>query len=185
MKKIKISKKFIKIAIVVIIGLGVLNIIVNGINIVPSKFRDVPVSFLTPDLDWCSRPSDVILKYGLPKNISGKSEINGSRKFEFEFIYDEKKATLTACNGIFINNNFYDYHFYIDCETAEEAERFFDECNEKILEIYSGEGISRSDGEEDDGKKEYLIWSGATGIEFRISYTEDDPIVFITSHCQY
>lgn len=185
MKKRKISKKFIKIAVIVIIGLSVLNIAINGINIVPFEFRNVPVSFLTPDLDWCSRPSDVILKYGSPKEVSEKSDITGQRDFDFTFTYENKEVEFTASNRTFLNNNFYNYYFYVDCKTPEEAEKFFNECNEKMLEFYSDEGISRSDGEDDDGKKEYLIWSGAVGIEFGISYTEDDPVVFITSHCQY
>ena len=185
MKKIKISKKFIKIVVIVIIGLSVLNIAISGINIVPFEFRNVPVSFLTPDLDWCSRPSDVILKYGSPKEVSEKSDITGERDFCFNFVYEEKEVKFTAYNRTFLNNNFSTYYFYVDCKTPEEAEKFFNKCNEKILEVYSDKGISRSDGEDDDGKKEYLIWSGAVGIEFKISYTKDDPIVFITSHCQY
>ena len=47
MKNIKISKKFVKIVVIVIIGLSVLNIAISGINIVPFEFRNLPVSFLT------------------------------------------------------------------------------------------------------------------------------------------
>ena len=85
MKNIKISKKVIKIVAIVFVCFMILSVALNGINIVPFKFKNVQVSFLTPDLDWCSRPSDVILKYGLPEDVRMLDSATGENDFTYNF----------------------------------------------------------------------------------------------------
>ena len=63
MTQFKSKKKIIKIIVIVAIVLVAANILLNGINLVPLRYRNVAVSFLTPDLTWNSKPSDIILKY--------------------------------------------------------------------------------------------------------------------------
>ena len=43
------SKKAIKIIVIIAIVLVVANLLLSGINLVPFRYRNVPVSFLTPD----------------------------------------------------------------------------------------------------------------------------------------
>lgn len=196
MKNIKISKKFIKIVVIVIIGLSVLNIAISGINIVPFEFRNVPVSFLTPDLDWCSRPSDVILRYGLPEDVRMLDSATGENDFTYNFTYGDKQVEVFASNRYLPNSCFFNYCFYVDCKTPEEAEKFFNESHKKMLELYGDEEMFTFDDyepldldETDDTKnscgKEYSIRGGAIGVHFYITYTENDPIVFVKSHFQY
>ena len=234
MKNIKSSKKFIKIVAMVFVCFMILNVALSGINTVPKEYRNIPVSFLTPDLDWCSRPSDVILKYGLPQEISGMNSETGSINYRFEFDYEDEKIEFIAFTRYFPNGRLNSYNFYIDCKTPEEAERFFEECHNNMMELYRGEQnfkfrgtgefedyidkdgepcsytISSNDnGEEqiyiiDDATfdeipleeaenieiregriNDYIIWSGAIGVNFEMRYTKNDPVVFISSHFQY
>lgn len=234
MKKIKISKKFIKIVAIVFVFFMILNVALSGINTVPKEYRNIPVSFLTPDLDWCSKPSEVILKYGLPQEISGMNSETGSINYQFEFDYEGKKIEFIAFTRYFPNGRLYNCNFYIDCKTSEEAESFFEACHNNMMELYKDEqnfkfrGTSEyteyidKDGEpcnytvssDDNGEEQiyiidditfdeipleeaenvetkevcrndYVIWYGATGIVFEMSYTVDDSVVFIKSHCQY
>ena len=196
MKKIKISKKFIKIAVIVLVCICLFDVVLSGVVSVPKEYRNIPVSFLTPDLDWCSRPSDVILKYGLPEDVRMLDSATGENDFTYNFTYGDKQVEVFASNRYLPNSCFFNYCFYVDCKTPEEAEKFFNESHKKMLELYGDEEMFTFDDyepldldETDDTKnscgKEYSIWSGATGIDFKISYTEDDSIVFITSHCQY
>lgn len=133
------SKKAIKIIIIVAIVLMVANLFLSGINLVPYRYRNVPVSFITPDLTWDSKPSDFILKYGLPESIGKVNEIDGSRDFNFNFKYDNKDVTVSADNGRTINNEFHRYYFTIECGTPEKANKYFDECHEKMMELYQDE----------------------------------------------
>ena len=196
MKNIKVSKKFIKIVAIVFVFFMILNVALSGINTVPKEYRNIPVSFLTPDLDWCSRPSDVILRYGLPQEISGMNSETGSINYQFEFDYEGKKIEFIAFTRYFPNGRLYNCNFYIDCKTPEEAEKFFNESHKKMLELYGDEEMFTFDDyepldldETDDTKnscgKEYSIRGGAIGVHFYITYTENDPIVFVKSHFQY
>lgn len=196
MKKRKISKKFIKTAVIVFLCILILDVLLSGMLFVPGEYRNVPVSFLTPDLDWCSRPSDVILRYGLPKEVSAMFSETGERDFAFEFIYDGKPVEFFASNRYLPNGCFFNYCFYVDCKTPEEAEKFFYESHEKMLELYSDEEMFAFDDyepldldETDDTKKscgkEYNIRGGAIGVHFYITYTENDSFVFMKSHFQY
>ncbi|MBQ5883486.1 MAG: hypothetical protein IIW72_03060 [Clostridia bacterium] len=196
MKKIKILKKFIKIAVIVLVCICLFDVVLSGVISVPKEYRNISVSFLTPDLDWCSRPSVVILKYGLPEDVRMLDSATGENDFTYNFTYGDKQVEVFASNRYLPNSCFFNYCFYVDCKTPEEAEKFFNESHKKMLELYGDEEMFTFDDyepldldETDDTKnscgKKYSIWSGAIGIDFKISYTEDDSIVFITSHCQY
>lgn len=124
----------------------VTSIILNGINLVPYRYRNVPVSFITPDLTWDSKPSDFILKYGLPENIGKVNEIDGSRDFNFNFKYDNKDVTVSADNGRTINNEFHRYSFTIECGTPEKANKYFDECHKKMMDLYKNEPDFKFEG---------------------------------------
>lgn len=149
------SKKAIKIIIIVAIVLMVASIFVNGINLVPFRFRNVPVSFLTSDLTWDSKPSDFILKYGLPESIGEVSDIDGSREFHFNIKYDDKDVTVLADNGRVINNEFHRYSFIIDCETPEDANKYFDECHKKMMDLYKNESDFEFEGTETETDYEF------------------------------
>lgn len=155
MARFKSPKKVIKIIAVVAGILMVANILLSGVNIVPFKYRNVPVSFLTPDLTWDSKPSDIILKYGLPEDIGEVNEIDGSREFNFNFKYDEKNVSLSADNGWALNNEFHRYSFIIDCKTPEEARKYFDECHEKIMVFYKNEPEFEFEGTETETDYEF------------------------------
>ena len=89
MKKRKISKKFIKIAVIVLVCICLFDVVLSGVISVPKEYRNISVSFLTPDLDWCSRPSDVILKYGLPEDVRMLNSATGENDFTYNFTYGE------------------------------------------------------------------------------------------------
>lgn len=133
------SKKTIKTIVIVAIVLVVANLFLSGINLVPYKYRNVPISFLTDNLTWSSKPSDVILKFGLPESISEVSDITGERTFVFKYLYDEKEVSLSADNRLVLNNEFHGYYFTIDCKSPEEASKYFDECHKKMMELYQDE----------------------------------------------
>ena len=156
------SKKTIKTIVIVAIVLVVASIFVNGINLVPFRYRSVPVSFLTSDLTWNSKPSDFILKYGLPENISEVSDIDGSREFSFNFKYDDKDVAHLAYNGGAINDNFHRYHFTIDCKTPEEASKYFDECHEKMMNLYENEPDFKFEGTEIETDYEFKDGNAAS-----------------------
>lgn len=196
MKKIKISKKFIKIAVIVLVCICLFDVVLSGVVSVPKEYRNISVSFLTPDLDWCSKPSEVILKYGLPEDVSVLDSATGENDFTYNFTYGDKQVEVFASNRYLPNSCFFNYCFYVDCKTPEEAERFFNESHEKMLELYGDkEAFSFEDyepldfDENDDAKKsfgkEYSIRGGAIGVHFYVTYTENDPIVFVKSHFQY
>ena len=149
------SKKAIKIIIIVAIVLVVANLFLSGINLVPYRYRNVPVSFITPDLTWDSKPSDFILKYGLPENIGKVNEIDGSRDFNFNFKYDNKDVTVSADNGRTINNEFHRYYFTIECGTPEEANKYFDECHKKMMDLYKNEPDFKFEGTETETDYEF------------------------------
>ncbi len=148
MARLKSKKKIIKIIVIVAIVLMVANILLSGINMVPFKYRNVPVSFLTTDLTWDSKPSDFILKYGLPESIGEVSDITGERDFYFNFTYDEKDVSLSAENRGALNSELHRYYFTIDCKTLEEANEFFDECHEKMMDLYKDESNFEFEGTE-------------------------------------
>ncbi len=148
MARLKPKKKVIKTIVIVAVILIAIDILLSGINLVPFRYRNVPVSFLTPDLTWDSKPSDIILKYGLPEDISEVSDIDGSREFNFNFKYDEKNVSLSADNGGALNNEFHRYYFTIDCKTPEEASKYFDECHEKMMNLYENEPDFEFEGTE-------------------------------------
>ncbi len=234
MKKIKISKKFIKIAVIVLVCICLFDVVLSGVVSVPKEYRNISVSFLTPDLDWCSRPSDVILRYGLPQKISGMNSETGSINYRFEFDYEGKKIEFIAFTRYFPNGRLSNYNYYIDCKTPEDAKSFFEDCHNSMMELYKDEqnfkfcGTSEfeeyidKDGEpcsytvssNDNGEEQiyiiddatfdeipleeaenieiregcindYIIWSGAIGVEFEMRYTKNDPVVFIKSHFHY
>ena len=139
MAKFKSNKKIIKIIVIVAIVLVAANILLNGINLVPFRYRNVPVSFLTPDLTWNSKPSDIILKYGLPENISEVSDITGERTFNFNFVYDGKDVALSTDNRGALNSELHRYYFTIDCKTPEEANKYFDKCHKNIMDSYKND----------------------------------------------
>ena len=196
MKKIKILKKFIKIAVIVLVCICLFDVVLSGVISVPKEYRNISVSFLTPDLDWCSRPSDVILKYGLPEDVRMLNSATGENDFTYNFTYGDKQVEVFASNRYLPNSCFFNYCFYVDCKTPEEAEKFFNESHKKMLELYGDEEMFTFDDyepldldETDDTKnscgKKYSIRGGAIGVHFYITYTENDPIVFVKSHFQY
>ncbi len=136
MEKKKLSKKLIIIPVIIIICIIIISPLLNGINTVPFKFRDDAVSFLTPNLNWGSRPSEIILKYGFPDEIDGISDITGERSFDFNFVHDEKDVTLYVTNRYLLNAVPHRYTFVIDCKTPENASAYFDECHNKIMDFY-------------------------------------------------
>ncbi len=146
MAKKKASKKLVIIPIIIVVCLIVLNLLLNGINTMPFKFRNDSVSFLTPDLDWGNRPGNIILKYGLPEEIGEISDINGERTFDFNFTYDEKDVTLYVTNRYLLNAVPHRYTFVIDCKTPEEAKAYFDECHNKIMEFHKDDSEFRFNG---------------------------------------
>ena len=196
MKKIKISKKFIKIVVIVLVCICLFDVVLSGVISVPKEYRNISVSFLTPDLDWCSRPSVVILKYGLPEDVRMLNSATGENDFTYNFTYGDKQVEVFASNRYLPNSCFFNYCFYVDCKTPEEAEKFFNESHKKMLELYGDEEMFTFDDyepldldETDDTKnscgKKYSIRGGAIGVHFYITYTENDPIVFVKSHFQY
>ena len=196
MKKIKISKKFIKIAVIVLVCICLFDVVLSGVVSVPKEYRNISVSFLTPDLDWCSKPSEVILKYGLPEDVRMLDSATGENDFTYNFTYGDKQVKFYANNRYLPNSCFFNYCFYVDCKTPEEAEKFFNESHKKMLELYGDEEMFTFDDyepldldETDDTKnscgKEYSIRGGAIGVHFYVTYTENDPIVFVKSHFQY
>ena len=162
MAGVKAKKKIFKIIIIVVIIFVVASIILNGINLVPFRYRNEPVSFLTPDLTWNSKPSDVILKYGFPEEISEKSDITGERTFDFKCVYDGKDVAFSAVNRVVINSEFHRYSFVIDCKTPEEASRYFDECHKKIMDLHKEDPDFKFEGTETE--TDYEFTDGDTGV---------------------
>ncbi len=158
----KSKKKLIKIFVIVAIVLVAANLLLSGINMVPFRFRNVPISFLTSDLTWDSKPSDVILKYGLPESIGEVSDITGERDFHFNFVYDEKDVSLSADNGGALNSEFHRYYFTIDCKTPEEASKYFDKCHEKIMDLYKDEPNFEFEGTETETDYEFTDRNAAS-----------------------
>lgn len=136
MSQPKSVKKLIKIIIIVAVFLIAVDILLSGINLVPFIYRNEPVSFLTPDITWNSKPSDVIFKYGLPEAISEVSDITGERTFDFKCVYDGKDVAFSSDNRGAINSEFHRYYFTIDCKTPEEANKFFDEAHKIIMDLH-------------------------------------------------
>lgn len=149
------SKKAIKIIIIVAITLMVASVFVNGINLVPFRYRSSPVSFLTPDLTWDSKPSDVILKYGFPENISKVNDITGERTFDFSFVYEGKNVNLSTDNRGAVNSQLHRYSFIIDCKTPEDANNYFNECHEKMMNLYKNEPDFNFEGTETETDYEF------------------------------
>lgn len=135
----KSFKKAIIFTLVIVVLLSILSLPFNGINTVPFKYRYDSVSFLTPNLKWGNRVSSVVLKYGLPDEISRMSDITGERSFDFSFSYDEKDVTMYVTNRYLLNSVPHHYSFAIDCKTPEEANKYFDECHKKIMDLYKDE----------------------------------------------
>ena len=148
MTQFKSKKKIIKTIIVVMIVLVAVNILLNGINLVPYRYRNVAVSFLTPDLTWNSKPSDIILKYGLPEDIGEVNDITGERTFNFNFVYDGKDVTLSTDNRGALNSELHRYYFTIDCKTPEEANKYFDKCHKNIMDSYKNDPNFKFNGTE-------------------------------------
>lgn len=155
MTQFKSKKKIIKIIVIVAIVLVAANILLNGINLVPFRYRNVAVSFLTPDLTWDSKPSDIILKYDLPEDIGEVSDITGERTFDFKFVYDEKDISLSAYNRGALNGEIHDYYFIIDCKTPEDANKYFDECHKKMMDLYKNEPDFKFEGTETETDYEF------------------------------
>lgn len=155
MVQFKSKKKIIKIIVIVAMVLVVANLLLNGINVVPFRFRNLPVSFLTSDLTWDSKPSDFILKYGLPEYIGEVSDITGERTFDFKFVYDEKDVSLSADNRGALNSEFHRYYFTIDCKSPEEASKYFDKCHEKMMKLYENEPDFEFEGTETETDYEF------------------------------
>ena len=155
MTQFKSKKKIIKTIVIVAIVLVAANILLNGINLVPFRYKNVPVSFLAPDLTWDSKPSDVMLKYGLPENISEVSDITGERTFNFNFVYDGKDVTLSTDNRGTLNSELHRYYFTIDCKTSEDANKYFDECHKKMMDLYKNESDFEFEGTETETDYEF------------------------------
>ncbi len=155
MAKFKSNKKIIKILIIVAVILIVASVLLNGINLVPFRYRNVPVSFLTPDLTWNSKPSDIILKYDLPEDIGEVNDITGERTFKFKLNYDEKEVSLSADNRGALNSELHRYYFTIDCKTPEEANKYFDECHKKMMDLYKNEPDFKFEGTETETDYEF------------------------------
>ncbi len=140
------SKKVIKIIIIVAIAFMVASIFVNGINLVPFIYRNEPVSFITPDITWNSKPSDVILKYGYPLSISEVNDITGERTFDFSFVYEGKDVAFSADNRGTVNSQLHRYSFIIDCKTPEDANKFFNEAHKSIMDLHKDDPDFKFDG---------------------------------------
>lgn len=155
MAKLKPKKKVIKTIVIVAVILIAIDILLSGINLVPFIYRNESVSFLTPDLTWNSKPSDVILKYGLPENISETNDITGERTFDFKCVYDGKDVAFSSDNRGAINSEFHRYYFTIDCKTPEGANKFFDECHNKIMDLYKDDPDFKFEGTETETDYEF------------------------------
>ena len=175
MTQFKSKKKIIKIIVIVAIVIVAANILLNGINLVPFRYRNVPVSFLTPDLTWDSKPSDVMLKYGLPEDISEVSDITGERTIKFNFIYNGKEVSLSADNRGAINSELHRYYFTIDCKTPEEANKYFDECHKKMMDLYKNRSDFKFEGTETE--TDYEFKSGNAGA---YSSTNENGVIKTT-----
>lgn len=162
MAGIKSKKKIFKIIIIIAVFFIIANLLLSGINLVPFRFRNVPVSFLTPDLTWSSKPGDVILKYGLPEDIGEVSDITGELDFYFKFVYDGKSVSLSSNNYGSLNNELHDYYFTIDCKTPEEASKYFDECHKRMMDLYKNESEFVFEGTETETDYEFKDGSPAS-----------------------
>ena len=176
MTQFKSKKKIIKTIIVVMIVLVAANILLNGINLVPYRYRNVAVSFLTPDLTWNSKPSDIILKYGLPENISEVSDITGERTFNFNFVYDGKDVTLSTDNRGALNSELHRYYFTIDCKTPEEANKYFDKCHKNIMDSYKNDPDFKFHGTETE--TDYQFTDGSP-CSYASTYEDGVEKIFI------
>ena len=176
MTQFKSKKKIIKTIIVVMIVLVAANILLNGINLVPYRYRNVAVSFLTPDLTWNSKPSDIILKYGLPENISEVSDITGERTFNFNFVYDGKDVALSTDNRGALNSELHRYYFTIDCKTPEEANKYFDKCHKNIMDSYKNDPDFKFHGTETE--TDYQFTDGSP-CSYASTYEDGVEKIFI------
>ena len=176
MTQFKSKKKIIKTIIVVMIVLVAVNILLNGINLVPYRYRNVAVSFLTPDLTWNSKPSDIILKYGLPENISEVSDITGERTFDFNFVYDGKDIALSTDNRGALNSELHRYYFTIDCKTPEEANKYFDKCHKNIMDSYKNDPDFKFHGTETE--TDYQFTDGSP-CSYASTYEDGVEKIFI------
>ena len=176
MTQFKSKKKIIKTIIVVMIVLVAANILLNGINLVPYRYRNEAVSFLTPDLTWNSKPSDIILKYGLPENISEVSDITGERTFNFNFVYDGKDVTLSTDNRGALNSELHRYYFTIDCKTPEEANKYFDKCHKNIMDSYKNDPDFKFHGTETE--TDYQFTDGSP-CSYASTYEDGVEKIFI------
>ena len=157
MSKNKISKKFIIIPVILVVFIiPIISFIINGLNFVPLRFRNEPVSFLTPDLSWGDRPSDVIMKYGLPNEVGEVSDITGERDFDFSFTYDEKDVTLCVTNRYLLNAVPHRYYYSIEFKTPKEAKAFFDECHTKIMDFHKDDSEFHFNGTTTDTDFDYV-----------------------------
>ena len=170
------SKKTIKTIVIVAIVLVVASIVFDGINLVPFRYRSSPVSFLTPDLTWDSKPSDVILKYGFPENISKVNDITGERTFDFSFVYEGKNVNLSTDNRCAVNSQLHRYSFIIDCKTPEDANNYFNECHEKMMELYQDEPDFNFEGTETETDYEFKDGSPCS---YASSYKNGKEVVLI------
>lgn len=177
MAKFKPSKKFIRISAAVVVCFIILIFMLNGINPVPFKYRNTPVSFLTPDLTWDCKPSDVILKYGLPKDIGEVSDITGERDFNFNFVYDEKDVSLSADNRGALNSTFHRYYFTIECKTPEQANKYFDECHKKIMDLHKNDPDFEFEGTETE--TDYQFTDGNTASYTAINENGAEKILIM------
>ena len=176
MTQFKSKKKIIKIIVIVAIVLVAANILLNGINLVPYRYRNEAVSFLTPDLTWNSKPSDIILKYGLPENISEVSDITGERTFNFNFVYDGKDVTLSTDNRGALNSELHRYYFTIDCKTPEEANKYFDKCHKNIMDSYKNDPDFKFHGTETE--TDYQFTDGSP-CSYASTYEDGVEKIFI------
>ena len=172
MEKKKFSKKVVVIPVIILACLvfvvfPILILFISGINWVPFEYRNESVSFLTPDLSWGDRPSDIIMKYGLPNEVGEVSDITGERDYDFSFTYDEKDVTLYVANRYLLNAVPHRYTFVIDCKTTENASAYFDECHTKIMNFHK-----------DDTDFQFT----GTNIETDYKYTNGAPCSYFSEY---
>ncbi|MBR2875704.1 MAG: hypothetical protein IKC01_01050, partial [Clostridia bacterium] len=148
----------------------------SGINTVPFEYRSKKVLFLAPEITWNSKPCDVALLYGFPENVSPVSEITGERKFEYNMVYDGKPVKIFADNGGAVNSEFHSYTFVVDCKTAEEAQKFFEDSHTKMQEFYKKEENFEFEGRTENSEYYY---SDGTPCSYTGTYEDGKEAIFI------